>query len=101
MKFNAPEVLLRLQLALKHRRERHVQSFADLEQARRADPAAALLILLNLLKRDAQFLAEVGLAHVEREAPLEYPSADILVDGARGPRRLCFPLCFFHLAVSP
>src|ERR1700690_1760936 len=90
-----------LQLALKHRGEGNVQDFADHEKARRADAVSALLILLNLLKRDTQLLTEVGLGHVDCAPAFAHPSADILVDGARGPRRLCFSLCFFHLAVSP
>jgi hypothetical protein len=44
-----------LQLALEHRRERNVQSFADLEQTRCADAVSATLILLNLLKREPNF----------------------------------------------
>ena len=63
-------LLLILQLALEHRRERNVQGFADLEQARCADAVSAALILLNLLKRDAQYLAEIGLAHVDCEPVL-------------------------------
>jgi hypothetical protein len=55
---------------------------------------------LNLLKRDAQFLAEVGLAHFDCKPALAHAGADIGVDGARVPWRLCFSFCFFHPAFS-
>lgn len=57
MKFNAPEVLLRLWPALEHRGEGNVQGFADLEQASRAHAVRSLFVLLYLLERDAQFFA--------------------------------------------
>src|ERR1700690_2003182 len=79
-----------LQLALKHRGEGNVQDFADHEKARRADAVSALLILLNLLKRNAQFLTEAFLGHVELAPAFPHPSADILVDGARGPSETLF-----------
>jgi hypothetical protein len=73
---------LSFQLALEHRGERNIQDFADLEQASRADAVRPFFVLLNLLKRDTQFRAEVGLAHIEREPPLAQPGADKAVDGA-------------------
>jgi hypothetical protein len=74
MKFNPPNGLLRLELTLEHRRERNVQGFADLEQARCADAVSAALILLNLLKRDAQQFTEALLAHVDCAPAFAHPS---------------------------
>ena len=77
-------LLLILQLALEHRRERNVQGFADLEQASRAHAVRAFFVFLNLLKRDAQQFTKALLRHTERAPGLAHPSADILVDCARG-----------------
>ena len=72
--------LLSARIAFKHRRQRDVQGFANVEQSRRTHAVYALFIFLNLLKRDAQFLAKVSLADVECVPALAHPSADISVD---------------------
>ena len=88
--------LLSPRIALKHRRQRDVQGFADGEEARRADAVHAVFIFLNLLKRDAQFLPKPVLAQLEREPALAHPSADIRVDGGCASSCDLFGLCFSH-----
>jgi hypothetical protein len=94
MKFNPPNGLLRLELTLGHRRERNVQGFADLEQARCADAVSAALILLNLLKRDAQQFTEALLAHVDCAPAFAHPSPIYGRRRSRPSETLFFALLF-------
>jgi hypothetical protein len=61
--------LVKLSGRLKHGRQRHVQCFADVKKARRAHTVDALFIFLNLLKRYAQFLPELGLGLIDKNEP--------------------------------
>src|SRR5665213_2655318 len=92
---------LSIRFALEHRLKRNLQRLADLEQARCAHAVSAAFVFLNLLKRDAQHLAEALLAHIEREPAFAHPNAYLGVDDARGPRRFCLSLCFLHAVIQP
>src|ERR1700681_4395603 len=59
-------------------------------------PVDAPFIFLNLLERDAQFPAQLCLAHIKREPLLAHPSADVSVDGACASWRELFQFCSFH-----
>ena len=50
-----------------------VKGLADLLQTAGADPVGALFVFLNLLERHPDRGGEIGLAHVERDAP--HPAA--------------------------
>jgi hypothetical protein len=48
-------------------------------QAARADSVDAFFVFLDLLKRDAERVCELRLAHVEHEAAHAYAGADVLI----------------------
>jgi hypothetical protein len=56
---------------------------SDLLQAARANTIGPLLVLLNLLERKTERIAELPLAHGEHQPPHTHPAADVLVDGIR------------------
>jgi hypothetical protein len=62
---------------------RHAKSLADLLQTAGADAVGALFVFLKLLERHPDRGGEIGLAHVEREAPHPDTAAYVLVDGIR------------------
>jgi hypothetical protein len=74
----------------------YVQGFANGLEPGRAYAISAALILLNLLKRDTQFPAEIGLAHVEREPAFSHSGADIFVDVGCASWCGGFSFCLLH-----
>src|SRR6476661_4588774 len=58
-------------------RHRHVEHLGELEQAARADAVGAALVLLDLLKGQADGRAELFLAHAEKGAALAHPRANM------------------------
>jgi hypothetical protein len=66
-----------------------------LSKAAGADAVYALLVLLDLLERDAELVAEVSLAHLLFEATLADPDADRSIGCGRGPRT-CWLSVFAH-----
>ena len=65
---------------------RHAQHLREIEQPAGADAVDALLVLLDLLEREAQLLAELFLAHAEQHAAKADAAADVHVDRI-GPSR--------------
>ncbi len=53
-------------------------------QPARADAVRALLVFLDLLKRQAKCVAEIRLAHCQYHPAHAHPAADVLVDGIWG-----------------
>jgi hypothetical protein len=88
--------LLHLRITLEHGRQRDIQHHAYFEQARCADTVHAFFVFLNLLIRDAQFFADLVLAHIERQPVLVHSRADIRVDGGCASRCEFSGLCFSH-----
>ena len=70
--------------ALEEERHRDLQDVGDLLQSAHADAVRALLVLLDLLKRQAKCAAEIHLAHCQHHPAHAHPAADVLVDGIWG-----------------
>jgi hypothetical protein len=66
--------------ALEEERDRDAQNSRQLLQPARADAVRAFFVFLNLLKRQAQLVAELFLAHAEHKAAHADAAPDILVD---------------------
>ena len=69
--------------AFEEERHRHAQRLGNLLQAAGADPVRALLVLLDLLERDAEGVPETFLAHPDHHAAHPDAGTDVLVDGIR------------------
>src|SRR5262249_30593018 len=74
--------------AIEQGAERHTQGAGHLDQSTRADAIGAILVLLDLLEREADPLCELGL----REALLHPDDSDVVsdtdIDGSRASFRL-------------
>src|ERR1700738_3502187 len=70
--------------AFEEERHRDLQDVGDLLQSARADAVRALLVFLDLLKRQAKCAAEIRLAHCQHHPAHAHPAADVLVDGIWG-----------------
>jgi hypothetical protein len=67
--------------AFEEERHRDLQDVGDLLQPARADAARALLVFLDLVKRQAKCVAEFRLAQCQYHPAHAHPGADVLVDG--------------------
>ena len=43
-----------------------------------------LLVFLHLLERKAEFISQIGLAHVQHDSAHSHPIADVFIDGVGG-----------------
>src|SRR5207244_346121 len=75
---------LELRRAFKEERHRDLYDVRDMLQPARADAVRALLVFLDLLKRQAQCVAEIRLAHCQHHPAHAQTTADVLVDGIWG-----------------
>ncbi len=60
---------------------RHIEDARHFEQAAGADAVDALFVFLNLLKGQAQHVAQAFLAHADQHAPDAHPVADLDING--------------------
>src|SRR6516164_10670755 len=67
--------------AFEEERHRDLQGARDLLQPARANAVRALLVFLDLLKRQPKCVAEIRLAHCQHHPAHAHPAADVLVDG--------------------
>lgn len=67
--------------------DRHVEDLGELKQTRGADAVGAALVLLDLLERQVDRVAELGLRHAEQGTALAHPGADMHVDRMRSARQ--------------
>src|SRR5262249_41402958 len=65
---------------LKEERHRHLQDVRYLLQTARTDAVRPLLVLLHLLEREPQCVAEVRLAHAEHQSAHPHAVAHVFVD---------------------
>src|SRR5262249_5718305 len=79
----APRRAGRLRRALEEERHRHFKDARYLLQATRADAVSTLLVLLHLLKREAELIGEPFLTHVQHQATHAYAAADIFIGRIR------------------
>jgi hypothetical protein len=61
-------------------RDRHLQYLRDLLKSAGTNAIGALLILLNLLKGEAERVAQLLLTHAQHHPAHAHPAADVLVD---------------------
>src|SRR6266576_1513992 len=61
-----------------------LQDLRDVLESTRADAVGAFLVFLYLLKRDAERIAELRLAHAEHHPAHAYAAADVPVDRVWG-----------------
>ena len=67
--------------AFEEERHRDLQDVRDVLQPARANAVRALLVFLDLLKRQPKCVAEIRLAHCQHHPAHAHPVADVLVDG--------------------
>ena len=70
--------------ALEEERHRHLEDEGDLLQPARTDAIGALLVFLDLLKRQAKRIAQLLLTHAQHHAPHAHAAPDVLVDRIGG-----------------
>jgi hypothetical protein len=62
-------------------RHRHVEHLGDLIEPSRTDAVGAALVLLDLLERQPDGVAELGLTHRQQRTSLTHARADVNIDG--------------------
>src|SRR5271169_2563571 len=76
---------LNVRRALEEERDRHLKDVGNVLQPAGADPIGAFLVFLDLLKRQAESVAEFFLAHRQHHPAHANAASDMFVDRVRRP----------------